>query len=40
MHYRHATDELQCLNLQGEFSGDPSMWRNDMKIVEDSHSKL
>lgn len=40
MHYRHATDELQCLNLQGEFSGDPSMWRNDMKIVEDSHGKL
>lgn len=40
MHYRHATDELQCLNLQGEFSGDPSMWRNDVKIVEDSHGKL
>lgn len=40
MHYRHATDELQCLNLQGEFSGDPSMWRNDVKIVEDSNGKL
>lgn len=40
MHYRHTTDELQCLNLQGEFSGDPSMWRNDVKIVEDSHGKL
>lgn len=40
MHYCHATDELQCLNLQGEFSGDPSMWRNDVKIVEDSHGKL
>lgn len=40
MNYRHDSGELQCFHLQGEFSGDPSMWRNDMKIVEDSRGNL
>lgn len=40
MHYRYADGRLQHLRLQGEFSGDPSMWRNDIKIVEDSRGNL
>ena len=40
MRYCHTTGELQSLHLQGEFSGDPSMWRNDIKIVEDSRGNL
>lgn len=40
MHYCHVSGELQSLHLQGEFSGDPSMWRNDIKIVEDSKGNL
>lgn len=40
MHYCYTTGELQSLHLQGEFSGDPSMWRNDIKIVEDSRGNL
>lgn len=40
MHYRSAEGELQCLHLQGEFSGDPSMWRHDIKVVEDSHGNM
>ena len=40
MHYSSASSSLRCLHLRGEFSGDASMWRHDVSIVEDSKGNL
>lgn len=35
MRYNSTNNELSLLQMKGEFSIDPSMWKNDVKIVED-----
>lgn len=40
MHYEWRTAKLKSLHLNGEFSGDPPMWRNGVNIVEDKSGNL
>ena len=40
MRYDAKNDELYYLNVQGEFSSDPSSWMNDVNIAEDRRGNL